>query len=97
MKINMQVKVREVLINTPRCRDNDTYLIYEIWKTEMQSDINKISLVETLSLWKSKKISHPSAIMRARRKVQEIDKNTRGNLWKKRHEEQKNVKEELGY
>ena len=63
----------------------------------MQSDINKISLLETLSLWKSKKISHPSAIMRARRKVQEIDKNTRGNLWKKRHEEQKNVKEELGY
>lgn len=93
----MQVKVREVLINTPRCRDNDTYLIYEIWKTEMQSDINKISLLETLSLWKSKKISHPSAIMRARRKVQEIDKNTRGNLWEKRHEEQKSVKKDLGY
>jgi hypothetical protein len=97
MKINMQAKVREVLIKTPRCRDDDTYLIYEIWKNEMQSDINKISLLETLSLWKNKKISHPSAIMRARRKVQEIDRNTRGNLWEKRHEEQKNVKKDLGY
>ena len=93
----MQAKVREVLIKTPRCRDDDTYLIYEIWKNEMQSDINKISLLETLSLWKNKKISHPSAIMRARRKVQEIDRNTRGNLWEKRHEEQKNVKKDLVY
>ena len=97
MKINMQAKVREVLIKTPRCRDDDTYLIYEIWKNEMQSDINKISLLETLSLWKNKKISHPSAIMRARRKVQEESPETRGKVWEQRHEKQRNVRKDLGY
>ena len=58
MKINMQDRVDKILINIPRCRDCDVYLIYEIWAKEMKVDINKVSLLDTLSLWKNKKISH---------------------------------------
>lgn len=97
MKINMQDKVKKVLIDLPHCRDCDPYLIYEIWANEMLVDINEISLLDTLSLWKNKKISHPSAIMRARRKVQEQCPETRGKVWEKRHEQQRVVRKDLGY
>lgn len=97
MKINMQDKVEKILIDLPHCRDCDPYLIYEIWSKEMQVDINDISLLDTLSLWKNKKISHPSAIMRARRKVQEQNPKTRGKVWEQRHEKQRDVRKDLGY
>lgn len=97
MKINMQTKVKEILTNNSHCRDEDTYLVYNVWANEMSKDINEITLVETLSLWKNKKISHPSAIMRARRKVQEQFPTLRGKKWDIRHKEQSNVRSQLGY
>ena len=97
MKINMQYKVKQILLDLPHCRDCDPYLIYYIWAKEMKVDINKISLLDTLSLWKNRKISHPSAIMRARRKVQEQCPETRGKVWEQRHEQQRNVRKDLGY
>ena len=97
MKINMQDRVEKILINTPYCRDCDPYLIYEVWAIEMKVDINKITLLDTLSLWKNKKISHPSAIMRARRIVQEQNPQTRGKVWEQRHEQQREVRKDLGY
>ena len=48
-------------------------------------------------MWKDKIISHPSAIMRARRKVQEEHAHTRGKVWEERHNQQKQVKQDLGY
>ena len=101
MKINMQDRVEKILIKIPHCRDCDPYLIYEVWAGEMHlkcgEDINQISLLDTLSLWKNKKISHPSAIMRARRKVQEQNPETRGKVWEQRHEQQREVRKDLGY
>lgn len=97
MKINMQDKVKRILTNMPHCRDCDPYLIYEVWSKEMKVDINEISLLDTLSMWKNKKISHPSAIMRARRKVQEQSPETRGKVWEQRHEQQREVRKDLGY
>ena len=54
-------------------------------------------LVPTLKMWVNKEISHPSAIMRARRKVQEEHPETRGEVYKERHKQQEQVKEDLGY
>ena len=56
-----------------------------------------ISLKDFLLLWKKKHISHPSAIMRARRKVQQEHPDTRGAVWNKRHEKQEQIQEDLGY
>ena len=50
-------------------------------------------LVPTLKMWANKEISHPSAIMRARRKVQEDHKETRGSVWEARHKQQQQVQE----
>ena len=100
MRIKMQDKVKEILIRMSHCRDSDVYLIYEIWKQELAKynyDINNMKLVPVLKLWFNKEISHPSAIMRARRKVQEEHEETRGKVYEERHKQQKQVREDLGY
>ena len=100
MRINMQNRVKEVLEDSIHCRDSDVYLIYEIWKSELAEynlNIKNMHLVPVLKMWEKKEISHPSAIMRARRKVQEDNPETRGSKWEERHKQQKQVQEDLGY
>ena len=96
----MLTKVEEILLNKAHCRDHDVYLIYEIWAKELAElnlDIKNMHLVPTLKMWANKEISHPSAIMRARRKVQEDHKEARGSLWEERHKQQEQVQQDLGY
>ena len=96
----MQDKVKRILLTKRHCRDSDIYLIYEIWAKELAKynlDIKNMHLVPTLKMWANKEISHPSAIMRARRKVQEDHSETRGSVWEERHKQQEQVQEDLGY
>ena len=106
MRINMQDRVKNVLEDNIHCRDSDVYLVYEIWSQEImdnpkliddQSQINQIHMIDMFRMWKDKLISHPSAIMRARRKVQEEHPHTRGKVWEERHNQQERVQEDLGY
>ena len=106
MRINMQDKVKSVLTTNTHCRNSDVYLVYEIWSQEImdnpkliddQSQINQIHMIDMFRMWKDKLISHPSDIMRARRKVQEEHTHTRGKVWKERHKQQEQVKQDLGY
>ena len=60
-------------------------------------EFHKLPTGSLFSMWDAKHLTHPSAIMRARRKVQEKHSDTRGKLWYKRHKEQETVKEDLGY
>jgi hypothetical protein len=96
----MQDKVKHILLTKRHCRDNDVYLIYEIWAKELAKynmDIKNMHLMPTLKMWSRKEISHPSAIMRARRKVQEDHPETRGSVWEERHKQQTQVQQDLGY
>ena len=102
----MQDKVKSVLTTNTHCRNSDVYLVYEIWSQEIidnpkliddQSQINQIHMIDMFRMWKDKLISHPSAIMRARRKVQEEHPLTRCKVWKERHKQQEQVKQDLGY
>ena len=99
MKIKkIQKKVRAMLEKHNYTRDSDVYLCYHIWLHEIGTDLDKVSLGSFLSKWRLDKVTHPSAIMRARRKVQEEHKHTRGATWYKRHKESNRVKkEELDY
>ena len=100
MRIKMQDKVKHILLTRRHCRDNDVYLIYEIWAEELAKyniNIKNMHLMPALKMWSNKEISHPSAIMRARRKVQEEHENTRGSLWEERHKQQEQVQQDLGY
>tara|TARA_Y100000593_G_scaffold94819_1_gene196390 strand:+ start:2404 stop:2724 length:321 start_codon:yes stop_codon:yes gene_type:complete len=104
MKINMQNRVKHILTKHKNTRDCDPYLLYYIWESELKDinykyslNIDNIPLTTFLRLWRDKVISHPSAIMRARRKVQENYPETRGTVWDKRHKKQKDVQKQLGY
>ena len=106
MKITtVKKKVAEILTLKPETRDSDFYLMYWVWKQEFDlldlSDVklefDKINIVNLLSLLKDRQLSHPSGIMRARRKLQEEYPKLRGDIWKERHAEQVNVQQQLGY
>ena len=102
MRINMQTKVKHILQRHKDTRDNDPLLIFKFWQDEFGKEYPEVifsqqAVSNIFMMWNKKKLTHPSAIMRARRKVQEKHKDTRGKLWYKRHKEQENVKEDLGY
>ena len=102
MRINMQDKVKKILLKHKSTRDNDPLLVFKFWKAEHEKKypddkFSQVPVSNVFVMWSMKDLTHPSAIMRARRKVQEKYKETRGKLWYKRHQEQENVKEDLGY
>ena len=106
MKINtVKKKAAEILTLKPETRDSDFYLMYWIWKdefealdiSEVQLNFDKMNVLNLLSLLKDRQLSHPSGIMRARRKLQEDNPKLRGDIWKERHAEQVNVQQQLGY
>ena len=106
MRINMKEKVKRILLFKKPSIDNDFYLMYWIWQDEfnnlnlsdkMTLEFDRTNVVSILALLKDRKLSHPSGIMRARRKLQEEESQLRGDLWHKRHAEQAVVKADLGY
>ena len=106
MRINMKNKVKRILLLKKQSRDNDFYLMYWILKQEFENlninhdidiEFDKTNIINILSLLKERKLSHPSGIMRARRKLQEEDSTLRGDIWDLRHKEQEVVKADLGY
>tara|TARA_R100000808_G_C2142579_1_gene150336 strand:- start:1500 stop:1844 length:345 start_codon:yes stop_codon:yes gene_type:complete len=108
MKINtVKKKAAEIMTLKPETRDNDFYLMYWVWKSEFDAldyglsdnplNFDRTNVLNLLGLLKDRKLSHPSGIMRARRKLQEEYPKLRGNVWKERHAEEDKVKEELGY
>ena len=107
MKIlTVKKKAAEIMTLRPETRDSDFYLMYWVWRDEFDAldlandhdlQFNKVNIVSVLSLLKEKKLSHPSGIMRARRKLQEEHPKLRGAVWEARHLEEENVKAALGY
>ena len=102
MRVNMQDKVRFILQRHKATRDSDELLVFKFWKDEYSKiypgiPFNHQPVSNVFMLWNKKELTHPSAIMRARRKVQEKHKDTRGSLWYKRHSQEEVVKEDLGY
>ena len=107
MRINMQDKVKAILDKKAITRDNDFYLMYCTWQDEFnnlkdekmhhQDSFDHIDVLRLMRLLNEKKLTHPSAITRARRKVQELYPETRGSLWAKRHKQQMQVQKDLGY
>ena len=87
MKINtVRKRAAEILTLKSETRDSDFYLMYYVWKdefdaldiSEVKLDFDKINVVNLLTLLKDRKLSHPSGIMRARRKLQEEHPQLRG-------------------
>ena len=107
MRIKMQDKVKAILLEKAVTRDNDFYLMYSILQNEFNNletekmnhldSFDHVDVLRLMRLLNEKKLTHPSAITRARRKVQELHSETRGMLWEKRHKQQLQVQKDLGY
>jgi hypothetical protein len=78
-------KVFNLLKANEKTRDDDRQLIYFIWQKEMD-DISFLS--DPLDSFRTKKLSHPETIRRARQSLQEKYPSLRGQEWEKRHKKQ---------
>ena len=92
--------IRGFITVHPELANDDVELTYNIWKWELNKhkppiNISKISAKILMRYWKEGHISSPYNISRSRRKCQELYPETRGETYVKRHENQKQVKEDL--
>lgn len=88
----LQERVEKLLISHPHLRDSDEKLIANIWtqdvKTKQKSTIDSMSAKEVLTLFANKSLTSSETIRRTRQKVQEKNEDTRGSIWKIRHKEE---------
>jgi|TARA_R110000823_G_C15914307_1_gene498056 hypothetical protein len=86
-------KVEELLTNNPALRDDDNKLVAKIWWQESNASTFKDFLIE----FGAGKVTTPGAITRARRKLQEHNPDLRGNLYAKRHKNEKEVRSHIKF
>mgnify|MGYP003661215424 CR=1 FL=1 len=85
--------IKTLLKKHPHLRDNDNKLIANIWY--LKSPTLSEGALDFLNEIAQGKLPSSESIRRCRQKVQELDKDLRGELWNKRHGMQDQVKEEL--
>ena len=98
MKIkNVKKKVTEILEKYKESRDSDMALLAIIWNEELggSDKTENMTAFELLCLLSRKELSNPVSLWRCRQKIQEENKDLRGEKWKARQEHSKNVVEEL--
>ena len=76
----LEAKVRKVLENVPRTRDDDRELTIAIW--EYFYGVNPYAPVK--EVMRNKKLPSPESIGRCRRKIQETDESLRGSKAKEK-------------
>ena len=87
---NLTEKVEILLLKYPTLRDDDKLLVTKMWEIELQKiNLNpkEVPVSMFLSLYQQGKLSNAELIGRARRKVQELNADLRGENWKIRHKE----------
>ena len=94
---NKEFIVKDMLIKHPKTRDNDSLLLAYVWVYQAggKDHINGISMKDFILDFIDKKFAEPSGITRCRRKLQESHPELRGELYEKRHQMAKSIKEEI--
>ena len=94
-------KIKKLLSNDNRLKDNDSKLIARFWANELQEkgvDVNKITAFDFLCLFANGSLHNAEGITRMRRKVQEENKELRGDKYYERKTKLTNhMKAKLGY
>lgn len=82
---HMRDKVKEILLNKPKTRDNDFLLILKVWAEQNPElrDIN-YSFVQFAIDFRDGKYAHPETIRRNRPYLQNKYPELRGKLWYER-------------
>tara|TARA_R100000664_G_C2701740_1_gene101816 strand:- start:38 stop:346 length:309 start_codon:yes stop_codon:yes gene_type:complete len=94
-------EITKLLKQDERLRDSDAKLIARFWTNELQRkniDTKDITAHEFLKMYATNKLHNVEGLTRMRRKVQEENKDLRGNVYFERQTiRQKKMKEKLGY
>ena len=95
---SMYDMVKKLLEKDARFRDDDNYLVSKIWGytlVEKGLKPSEHSITTFLQMYSDEQLPSADMITRARRKVQEEHERLRGELWLKRHNEEKNVRQNI--
>ena len=88
--------IRALLEKSPHLKDDDKKLIATIWWHELRElGIDPEPFRRLLDLFVDGSLSNPESIRRTRQKLQQEYPGLRGEIYKKRHQHQEQVKEEL--
>ena len=91
---NLVDKITRLLTIRKHLRDNDRKLTCNIWWSAVPHPATLL-FKDFLNLYLEGKVPESDSITRCRRKVQEEEKDLRGDSWDKRHGLEKVVKNEL--
>ena len=92
---DMQKRVESLLKRFPAYRDCDTKLVAHIWMEQIGSveRMKEINLHDWMKMWiDNPNIASPETISRARRKIQESNADLRGDNYKLRKDQEKDVR-----
>lgn len=95
---DMQVVVKQLLEMYPTYRDNDRKLVAHVWMMQVGGDRNmaNIDLYSFMRQWvDNDEIVMPDTVTRARRKIQQIYPNLRGENYTIRHMEEVDVRNKI--
>lgn len=85
--------IKHLLSNHPHLRDDDNKLLATVWYHKM-SKIEE-PVMDFLHILAKGELPSSESIRRCRQRLQELNPELRGELWNKRHQMQKQVKDEL--
>ena len=88
--VSLTEKVEILLTKFPELRDDDKLLVTKMWYFEMKKlnlEPNQAPTSLFLELYQQGQLSNADVVGRARRKVQELKPELRGNNWEERHKE----------
>ena len=86
-------RVKAILSQYPRARDDDLYLLSKVWGDEIEKTLASPS--DILFMMENKNLTTPESVTRARRQIQEKYLDYRGKTYKKRHGLSKHVAETI--
>jgi hypothetical protein len=92
---DMQKRVLSLLKRFPAYRDCDTKLVAHIWMEQIGGvdKMKEINLHDWMKMWiDNPNIASPDTIYRARRKIQENNADLRGEHYKLRKDQEKDVR-----
>jgi len=92
---DMQNRVESLLKRFPAYRDCDTKLVAHIWMEQIGGieRMKEINLHDWMKMWiDNPNIASPETISRARRKIQESNADLRGEHYKLRKDQEKDVR-----
>ena len=88
-------KIKGILLNDKRTRDNDQLLIALFWFIEKKNDIHKLNAVDFLKQFSENKMTSPETIRSCRQKLQEEFPELRGFSYKERKKEAQEVTQQI--